>query len=129
RAQKLERLMTGLADQVEVARLAIRMLETESTFAEIHLAGDAGVNHPLQRAVHRGATDSAVFAPDEIDEIVSAEVPLLAEEDVDDLFALARAFAAVWLQPAEIRKRAVHRYPARPTCGGADLSGPRPVTR
>src|SRR5262245_23036784 len=116
--------MTGLADQVEVARLAVRMLETESTLAEIHLARDPGVNHPLQRAVHRGATDSVVFASDEIDEIVGAEVPLLAQEDVDDLFALARAFAAVWLQPAEIRKSAVHRYPASPRYGGAHLLTP-----
>src|SRR5262245_17350558 len=106
--------MTALADQVEVARLAVRMLETESTLAEIHFAGDAGVNHPLERPVHRRATDSMVFASDQIDEVVGAEVSLLAEEDVDDLFALARALAAVWLQPAEIRKSAVHRYPARP---------------
>src|SRR5690348_16402194 len=105
------------------------MLETESPLAEINLAGDAGIDHPLERAVDGGAADSLIFAPDQIDEVVGAEVSLLAEEDVDDLFALARAFAAVWLQPAEIRKRAVHRYPARPTCGGADPSGPRPVTR
>src|SRR6476660_10309632 len=85
------------------------MLETEPALAEIDLASDAGVNHPLESAINRCTTDSMIFAPDDIDEVVGAEVPLLAKEHIDDLFALARAFAAVWLQPAEIRKRAVHR--------------------
>ena len=42
---------------------------------------------------------------DEIDEIVGAEVPFLAQEHVDDLLPLAGALAAGRLQPAEIRKR------------------------
>src|SRR5262245_20427934 len=113
--------MTGLADQVKVPRLAVRMLETEPALAEINLAGDTGVDHPLQRSVDGGAADSLVFAPDQIDQVVGAQVSLLAEEDVDDLFALARAFAAVWLQPAEIRKSAVHRYPATLRLRGADV--------
>ena len=92
--------MTGLADQVEVPRLAVGVLEAEAAFAEVDLAGDAGVHHPLQRAVDGGAADAVIFAADEIDEIVGAQVPFLAQEHVDDLLALAGALAAGRLQPA-----------------------------
>ena len=93
-AEKLERLIAGLADQVKVPRMAVRVLETEAAFAEIDLAGDARVHHPLQRAVHRGAADAAIFLADEIDKVVGAEMPLLAEERVDDEVAFAGALAS-----------------------------------
>ena len=100
--------MAGLADQVEVARLAVGMLEPEPAFAEVDLAGDAGVDHPLQRAVDGGAADALVFVPDEVDEIVGAEVPFLAEEHVDDLLPLAGALAARTASAvAEIVERSV----------------------
>ena len=38
----------------EVARLAVRMFEPESALAEIDLAGDAGIDHPLQGAIDCG---------------------------------------------------------------------------
>ena len=79
---------------MEMARLTVRVLETEPPFTEVHLAGDAGVHHPLQRAVDRGPADPMVFLADEVDQIVGAEVAFLAQEDVDDLLALARALAA-----------------------------------
>ena len=94
--------MAGLADQVEVARLPVGMLEAETAFAEVDLAGDAGVHHPLQRAVDGGAADALIFAPDEVDEVVGAEVPFLAQEHVDDLFPLAGALAARRLEPGEV---------------------------
>ena len=90
--------MAGLADQMEVARLPVGVLEAEPPLAEVDLAGDAGVHHPLQRAVDGGAADAMVFAANEIDQIVGAEVPFLAQEDVDDLLALAGALAAGRLQ-------------------------------
>ena len=49
-----------------------------------------------------------ILAADQIDEIVGAEVPFLAQEDVDDEIALAGALAAGRPQPAEIRKSDVH---------------------
>ena len=93
-AEKLERLVAGLADEMKVARVAVRVLETEAAFAEIDLAGDPRVHHPLQRAIDRGAADAAIFFADEIDEVVRAEVPLLAEERVDDEVPFAGALAA-----------------------------------
>ena len=104
-AEELERLVAGLADQMEVPRVPVRVLEPEAPFAEVDLARDAGVHHPLQRAVDGGAADAAdVLAADQVDEIVGAEVPLLAQEDVDDEVALARAFAARGPKAVEIRK-------------------------
>ena len=78
------------------------MLEAEPALAEIDLAGDARIHHPLQRAVDRGAADPLILALDQIDEIVGAEVSLLAEEHVDDQVALAGALGAGRPQPVEI---------------------------
>ena len=93
---------------MEMPRLAVGVLEAEPAFAEIDLAGDAGVHHPLQRAVDGGAADALVFAADEIDEVVGAEVPFLAQEHVDDLFPLAGPLAARRLQPGEILEGGRH---------------------
>src|SRR5258705_2484691 len=109
RAEELERSAAGLADQMEVPRLAVGVLEAEAAFAEIDLAGDAGVHHPLHRPVDGCAADALIFAANQVDEVVGAEMSFLAQEHVDDLFPLARPLAAVRLQPAEIRNVAVHR--------------------
>ena len=69
--------MTVVADQMEVPRMPIRRLEPGTAFAEIDLAGDAGVDHPLQRAVDRGAADAGLLAAHEIEQIVGAEVAFL----------------------------------------------------
>ena len=95
---------------MEVTRLAVGVLEPEPALAEVDLAGDAGVHHPLQRAVDGGAADAVIFAADEVDEIVGAQVSFLAQEHVDDLLALAGALAAGRLQPAEIGKADVMRH-------------------
>ena len=76
-AEELERAIAGLADQVIVARMPVRVLEAEAALAEIDLAGDAGGHHPLQRAVDGGAADAVVFALDEVDEIVGAQMAFL----------------------------------------------------
>ena len=58
-----------------------------------------------------------VVVADQIDQIVGAEVPFLAQEDVDDLLALAGALAARRLQPAEIREGthdSALTFPVRP---------------
>ena len=74
--------------------MPVRVLEAQASFAEVHLSRDTCVLHPLQGAVHRGTADPLVFFADEIDEIVGAQVSLLAEEHADDEVALAGAFAA-----------------------------------
>src|SRR5437762_13545687 len=104
---------------MEVTRLPVGMLEAEPPFAEIDLAGDPGVHHPLQRAVDGGAADPLIFAADEIDEVVGAEVSFLAQEYGDDLVPLAGPFTTIRLQPAQIRKVAVH--------GGTGLLRPGPI--
>ena len=47
--------------------MPVGRFESRSPFAEIDLAGDAGIDHPLERAVDRRAADACVFAPDEVD--------------------------------------------------------------
>ena len=114
-AEELVRAVAGLADQVKVARMAVGVLEAEPAFAEIDLAGDARLHHPLQRAVDRGAADPLIFALDQVDQIVGAEVSLLAEEHVDDQIALAGALGAGRPEPIEIGNgRAGGHDPDRP---------------
>ena len=107
-AEELERPVAGLADQMEVPRMPVRMLEAEAALAEIDLAGDAGVDHPLQRAVDGRAADPLILAPDQIDEIVGGEVSFLAQEHVDDEIALAGALAARGPQAVDVGGSGVH---------------------
>jgi hypothetical protein len=108
RAEELVRAITVLANEMEVSRVAVRVLEAEAAFAEIHLAGDAGVHHPLQRAVNGGPADPLIFALGQRDEIVGTEVPLLTEKHIDDQIALARPLGAGRSQSIEIRQRSRH---------------------
>src|ERR671912_1608374 len=93
---------------MEVTRVAIRMLETEAPFAEIDFASDARIHHPLQRAVDGGSADALIFAPDQIDEIIGAQVSLLPEEHIHDLVTLAGTFRSRGAQPIDIRNGCGH---------------------
>ena len=101
--------MAGLADQMEMARLTVRVLEPESPLAEVDLAGNARINHLLQRAIHGCTADAVILTSNEIDQIVGAEMSFLTQEDVDNLLSLTGALAAGWLQPTEIWD-SVQRY-------------------
>src|SRR5688572_1287861 len=96
--------MAGFANQVEVTRLAVGVLEAEPAFAEVDFACDPRVDHPLQRAVHRRPADPMVVAANQIDEIVGAEVTFLPQEHVDDLFPLAGTLAPCGLECPDVWK-------------------------
>ena len=53
---------------MKVPRMPVRVLEPELALAEVHAPGDAGVHHPLQRAIDGGAADPRVLAADQIDQ-------------------------------------------------------------
>ncbi len=74
--------------------MPVRVFEAEPAAAEVDPPRHARLDHPLQRPVHGRTADRLVGSPDEIDEVIGAEVPLLAEEDADDEVALARPPAA-----------------------------------
>ena len=93
---------------MKVPRMAVGMLEPKSPFAEVHLTRDAGIHHPLQRAVDGRPTQAVIFALDEIDEVVGAQVSLLTKEHVDDEVALARPLGAGRSQAIEIGQSAGH---------------------
>jgi hypothetical protein len=81
------------------------MLEAKPAFAEIDLARNARIDHPLQRPVDRRTADSLIFALDQIDEIVGAEVTFLPQEYPDDPIAFAGSLGARRAQPVEVGKR------------------------
>jgi hypothetical protein len=71
-------LVAGLADEVKVPGVAVRVLEPVLALAKVDLARDAGVHHPLQRAVDGGAADLLVVLVDQLHQLVGAEVPFLS---------------------------------------------------
>ena len=85
------------------------MLQADTPLTEVERACTARVDHPLQGAIDSGATDPVIVAPYEIDEVVSAEMPFLSQEDVDNLLPLAGALATGRLEPTEIWN-SVQRY-------------------
>ena len=101
-AQELGRAVAALADEVEVPGMPERVLEAEPALAEVHLARDAGVHHPLQRAVDGGAADARVFAVDERHQVVGAQVPFVLEEDAEDALPLGGASPACGMQAGNV---------------------------
>ena len=87
---------------MKVAWMPVGVFVAEPAFTEIDFARDAGVDHPLQRPVDRGPADAMVFALDQFDQIVRAEVAFLAEEHSHDEIALARPLGAGRTKPIEI---------------------------
>ena len=74
--------------------MPVRRFESRTTFAKIDLAGDSSVDHPLERSVHRGATDPRVFLVDEVAQIICAQMTLLAQKEIQDAVAFAGTLAA-----------------------------------
>ncbi len=93
---------------MEMPRMAIRRLETRSAVAEVHLARDAGADHPLQGAVDGGAADARILVADEIAQIVRAQMALLADEDTENAIALRGPLAAGRPQARNVGKGTVH---------------------
>ena len=83
--------------------LSVRLFKPEAALSKVDLAGNPGIDHPLQGAIHGRPTDPFIFLPDQIHEIVRAQVSILADEHVDDLLTLAGTLAA-GLEAVEIRK-------------------------
>src|SRR5579864_7945037 len=82
--------------------MPVRGFEARPALPEIDLARHAGLDHPLERAVHRRPSDAGRFAPNGLDEIVRAEVPFLTEKDLEDAIAFGRVFAACAAERGEI---------------------------
>ncbi len=76
-----------------MAGMPVRRLESGAAVAEVDFPGAAPIHQPLQRAIHRGPADAGVLAPDEVEQIVSAQVPFLLQESAQDLFAFRGALA------------------------------------
>src|SRR4051812_46472610 len=93
---------------MEVPRVPVRVLEPETAFAEIDLAGNAGVHHPLQRAVDGGAADALVLTARDVEQVVRAEVSLLSEEHIENEVTLARALGARRAEPLDVGDRGDH---------------------
>ena len=93
---------------MKMPRMAIGVLEPEPPLAEVDLARDPRLLHPLQRAVDGGAADFLIFLADQIVQIVGGQMSFLAEEHIDDEIALAGAFAAGRPEAVEVGGRRFH---------------------
>ena len=100
--------MACRADEMKVPWMMIRRLEAGPPFAEVDLTGEAGIHHPLQRSIHRRATDLRIFAVNEIREIIGGEMTFLPDENVQNAVALTGALAAGRKKGGKIGKGAIH---------------------
>jgi hypothetical protein len=107
-AFNLHHFRTARADEMKMPRVTVSRLEAGASFAEVDFPGNAGADHPLQRAIHRGTGDTRRLAADALEEIVRADVSLLAEEYVQDAIAFAGALTADRAEAGEIWKLAIH---------------------
>ena len=108
-AQELRGSMTLVADEVEVPGMAVGRFESGPAFAEVHLPRHASRDHPLQRAVDGRTANDGILTTDEIVEIVSAQMALLAREDVQDAIALARTLPAGKAKAGMVQRASVDR--------------------
>src|SRR5256885_9269039 len=67
-AQKLRRSMALRADEMKMARVPVRRLVPRSTVAEIDLARDVGLDHPLERPVDGGASDTRFLPAHDVEQ-------------------------------------------------------------
>jgi hypothetical protein len=72
---------------MEMPGVAVGRFEPRAAFSEINLPGDAAIDHPLERTIHRGTADTGMLAPDEIEKVVGAEMTFLFQEGPQYLFA------------------------------------------
>src|SRR5262249_38954978 len=107
-AQELRRRVADGADQVEMARMPVRRLVPRAPFAEVDFPRDAGVDHPLQRPVDRRTADPGRGAVDALEQILGADVPLLADEHLNDAIALGRTLTPSGPKRGEIGKLTIH---------------------
>src|SRR2546428_2457368 len=94
RVRELEDVAARLADEVVVVGALVLALEAALP-VEGQLLGQARRLQQLQRAVHGGAADVRAPLLDELVEVVHGEVPLGAEEGVQDGLALPAALQPV----------------------------------
>ena len=93
---------------MKMSRVPIRVFETEPALAEIDLAGNASVDHPLERPVHGRPAGRVTFRLEDVDQIISAQMPLLPQEDVDDQLALAGPSASRGAEAFEVVRLRFH---------------------
>ncbi len=90
--------------------MAIGGFEPRAALPEIDLARETGVDHPLKRPVDGRAANPRLFAADEIEQVVGAQMPFLAQERPENPIALGRAFAACGTQAGKIGKGTIHGH-------------------
>ena len=81
------------ADEMKMPRVPVRGLVPRSAVAEIDLARDLRVDHPLERAVDGGAPDPRFLPAHDVEQIVRAEMAFLTQKNTEDEIALAGALA------------------------------------
>ena len=63
-------------------------LEARAPLAEIDLARERGADHPVQRPVHGGPSDTGRVALNGFEELLGAHMSLLAQENLQNQIAL-----------------------------------------
>ena len=87
---------------MEMTRPAVRRFVAKPPFTEIDPPGDAIVDHPLERPIHRRAADSRKAASDSLEELVGTDVPRLVLQHIENLIVASRMAASHCLPPGGV---------------------------
>src|SRR5258708_5745869 len=74
--------MAGGTDQMKMARVPVRRLESRAALAEVNFARDPGAHHPLERSIHRRSADPWIGSAKHRSQIGRTQMTLLAQEGV-----------------------------------------------
>ena len=96
-------MVAGLANEVKVPRMAIRMLKPKPSLTKINLSRDASLYHPLKGSIDSRSANLMIITTHDLDEIISAEMALLPQKDIDDQIALARPLPTRRTETLQIR--------------------------
>src|SRR5262249_25994628 len=118
RAEELRGAAANVADEKETTRVPVGRFEAEATIAKVDLAREAGVDHPLERAVDGRAADSGRVAVHERNEIVGADVSLLPKEHVQNAITFGGAFTARRAKARKIERQLINGERLTAAAGG-----------
>jgi len=88
---------------MKMARVPVRRLESRAALAEVNLTRDSGANHPLERSVYCRSADPWIGPAKHRNQIVRAQMTLLAQEGVHDPVAFGGALAPCRTQARDVR--------------------------
>lgn len=97
-AVKLDQVAASGADQMIVVLVIVLVFVAATAIAHQFLARQSAFDQQPKRAINRREADARIFSLDQLIKFLGARMAFGAEKDIEDQFALSRAFEPGALQ-------------------------------